>query len=263
MTPTRVDDVHPIDRADAEELASTEYQRLAAQLRSLAAADWDRPTDCPAWDVRAVAGHCVGMMSDFTSFGAMVRRMRAATKAARRDGGAVVDAMTALQVAEHAALTPDGLVATIERRGPEAARWRTGAPRALRAMPMKESVDGRPETWRLGYLLDTILTRDPWMHRIDIARATDRELVLTADHDGRIVADVVAEWARRHGRPFDLDLTGPAGGRFVADGTGGTDGIGGTDGADSETLTLDAVEFCRILSGRAHGTGLLARPVPF
>ncbi|MDQ6724619.1 MAG: hypothetical protein M3066_00345, partial [Actinomycetota bacterium] len=42
-----------------------------------------------------------------------------------------------------------------------------------------------------------------------------RELVLTADHDARIVADVVAEWSTRHGRPFFLTLTGPAGGEFV------------------------------------------------
>jgi uncharacterized protein (TIGR03083 family) len=251
---TSVDEVSPIGRSTAEGLASTEYQRLAAQLRSLDATDWARPTDCPAWDVRAVAGHCVGMMADFTSLGSVIRRMSAATKTAKRDGGAVVDAMTAMQVEDHATLSTDAVVATIERRGPEAARWRTGAPRLLRALPMKESVDGRPETWRLGYLLDTILTRDPWMHRVDIARATGRELVLTPDHDGRIVADVVAEWARRHGQPFDLDLTGPAGGRFVAD---------GADGADRRTLTLDAVEFCRVLSGRADGTGLLAQPVPF
>jgi len=37
-------------------------------------------------------------------------------------------------------------------------------------------------------------------------------MVLTPDHDARIVADVVAEWAGRHGRPFTLHLTGPAGG---------------------------------------------------
>jgi hypothetical protein len=69
------------------------------------------------------------------------------------------------------------------------------------------------------------------------------------------VADVVAEWARRHSQPFVLELTGPAGGRFVVgDGTG-------------ENLTLDAVEFCAslaaILVGRGLGSGLLAQPVPF
>jgi uncharacterized protein (TIGR03083 family) len=251
MTGTRVEEVPPISRADARRLAATEYERLAEQFRSLTADDWEQPTDCTAWDVRDVAGHCVGMLSDFTSFRAMVRRFVAATRAAKAEGGAVVDAMTAMQVAEYAGATTDELVAAVERRGPDAARWRTGTPRLLRAMPMQENVGGRPETWRLAFLFDTILTRDPWMHRVDIARATGRELVLTPDHDGRIVADVVAEWARRHGKPFALTLTGLAGGDFVAgDATG-------------DPLTLDAVEFCRTLSGRATGTGLLAQPVPF
>jgi hypothetical protein len=88
------------------------------------------------------------------------------------------------------------------------------------------------------------------MHRVDITRATGRELVLTAEHDGRIVADAVAEWARRHGQPFTLELTGPAGGTF-------------TRGSDGEAITLDAVELCRIFSGRATGSGLLTQEVPF
>jgi uncharacterized protein (TIGR03083 family) len=249
VTATPIAEVPPITRADARVLAATEYGRLAAQLRSLEPDDWSAPTDCTAWDVRAVAGHCVGMLSDFSSLRTMVRRVVTATRRAKADGVEVVDAMTAMQVAEHAHATTDQLVAIVEHRGPVAARWRTGAPKLLRAAPMQEHVGGRPETWRLGFLLDTILTRDPWMHRVDIARATGRDLELTPDHDGRIVADVVAEWARRHGRPFRLTLTGPAGGEFVA--------------GDGEHLTLDAVEFCRILSGRAPGDGLLSQPVPF
>lgn len=35
------------------------------------------------------------MMSDFTSFSAMVRRVRAATSDAKRSGGPMIDAMTA------------------------------------------------------------------------------------------------------------------------------------------------------------------------
>lgn len=115
---------------------------------------------------------------------------------------------------------------------------------------MKEEVGGKQETWRMGYLLDVILTRDPWMHRVDIAHATGREIELTPEHDGRIIADVVAEWARRHGESFTLTLTGPVDGEYVS-------------GENGEQITIDAVEFCRILSGRASGTGLLNQEVPF
>lgn len=45
------------------------------------------------------------------------------------------------------------------------------------------------------------------MHRLDIAVATGTEPRLTAEHDGVIVADVVAEWADRHGKDFELTLT--------------------------------------------------------
>lgn len=73
---------------------------------------------------------------------------------------------------------------------------------------------------------------------------------LTPDHDGVLVADVVDEWAARHGQPFDLTLTGPAGGHWSV-------------GADGERLTLDAVEFWRALSGRAPADGLLRTSAAF
>jgi hypothetical protein len=106
------------------------------------------------------------------------------------------------------------------------------------------------ERWTLGYLVDVILTRDTFMHRIDLARAIGAELVVDPSHEGRIVADVVAEWARRHGRPFTLHLSGPAGGTYQA-------------GEGGELIHEDALEFCRIVSGRAAGEGLLSTPVPF
>ena len=92
-------------------------------------------------------------------------------------------------------------------------------------------------------------TRDVWMHRVDIARATGQTMVLTAEHDGRLVADLVAEWAETHGEPFTLELDGTAGGTYVA-------------GADGEHVQIDAIEFCRVVSGRATGTGVLAHPLP-
>jgi hypothetical protein len=190
------------------------------------------------------------MLATFTGYLTLMRQMSAATKAAKQSGGTMIDALTAKQVADHAALSTSELIAKVDEIGPHAARWRTTRPTLFRRMPMKEDVGGEQETWRMGYLLDIILTRDPWMHRVDISRATGRPMQLGLEHDGRIIADVVAEWARRHGRPFTLTLTGPAGGEYVA-------------GENGEHITIDAVEFCRTLSGRATGAGLLDQEVPF
>jgi hypothetical protein len=72
---------------------------------------------------------------------------------------------------------------------------------------------------------------------------------LTADHDGRLVADIVGEWASIYGLPFELVLEGPAGGKF-SQGTGG------------ERVEIDAIEFIRVLSGRVPATGVLSNPLP-
>ncbi len=247
MTSTDVAQVRPVVRPEAPALAAAEVARMVGALRSLDAEDWTRPTDCPLWDVRAMAGHVLGMTETFTGFGKLMSTMRAGGK--RAGDGPFIDGLTAVQVEATAGLTEQELTDRLEAAGPVAARWRARR-RLLRRAPMKEEVDGVAETWRMGYLLDVILTRDTWMHRVDLAQATGQPMELTAEHDGRIVADAVAEWARRHGRPFALHLTGPAGSTF-------------TQGAGGEEITMDAVGFCRILSGRGTGDGLLAQKVPF
>jgi uncharacterized protein (TIGR03083 family) len=249
MTKTVIDQVAPIERPEATVLAAGESGRMVDLLRSLDAADWTKPTDCPAWDVRDVAGHVLGMTETFSSLRQFAHDMRAGGKAAKAAGGPFIDGLTGLQVATNAALTQAQLLERLADAGPRQARWRARR-HLMRHMPMKQEIGGVTETWRMGYLVDVILTRDTWMHRIDIARATGRQLVLTPEHDGRIVADVVAEWARRHGKPFMLHLGGPAGGTY-AQGEGG------------EEITIDAIEFCRTLAGRAIGTGLLTQQVPF
>lgn len=248
MTVTPVEQIPAIARGEVTSLAATENARVADLLRSLGDDDWARPTDCPAWDVRAMAAHVLGSMEAFASLGQFVHQMRAGTKAA--GDGPFVDGMTAVQVRERADLSTDELIARIDDVGPRVARARRRVPGLLRKMPMKEEVGGVPEKWRMGYLLDVILTRDTWMHRVDIARATGREMILTPEHDGRLIADVVAEWARRHDQPFTLTLEGPAGGTFTA-------------GAGGEHIAIDATELCRVLSGRATGVGLLTQEVPF
>ncbi|MDK1472341.1 maleylpyruvate isomerase family mycothiol-dependent enzyme [Streptomyces sp. 549] len=236
---------------EAAVLAAEELRRVVDLARSLEPDDWAQPTDCPAWDVRALLGHVLGMMEFSSSFREFVHVFRAGQKAAA--GRPVIDGITEVQVAYRAGLSRQQLLDRLTAAAPRAARARRRLPAPLRAIPMKQETPDGTEFWRLGYLFDVILTRDPWMHRVDICRAIGREPVLTAEHDGRLVADVVAEWARRHGRPFHLTLTGPAGGTF--DVSRGAAPVG--------EITEDAVEFCRILSGRSAGSGLLSQPVPF
>jgi uncharacterized protein (TIGR03083 family) len=236
-----------LDRATAMRLAATEYGRFADLLRMLGPGDWTRPTDCPDWDVRAMAGHALGM----AQMVAAVRSFVAQNAAAARAGGGI-DALTSVQVRKTAHLSPDELVDRFADVGPRAARGRQRLSRTLGRLPLPEAqvVGEQRERWRFGFLFDVVLTRDTWMHRTDISRTVGRELELTAEHDGVLVADVVAEWAQRHGRPYRLRLTGPAGGEWAA-------------GESGEELELDAVDFCRLLSGRGKGAGLLSQQVPF
>ena len=241
-----------IDHKPAMQLAAIEYRRFVDLLRSLDAADWTAPTRCEPWDVRALAAHLLGMVEMAASIREQNRQTKAAAARRERHGGLFIDALTGLQVDERAAMTPQQIIDQFAARADKATKGRSRAPGFIRRrkLPELQHVNGVAEAWTIGFMLDVILTRDPWMHRIDITDATGAELVLTADHDGVIVADIVAEWAARHGQPYELTLTGPAGGEWKR-------------GSHGQSITLDAVEFCRAISGRAPAEGLLTTEVPF
>jgi uncharacterized protein (TIGR03083 family) len=227
-------------------LATEEYRRLLELLGGLDDAAWSAPTDCAGWDVHAIVAHLAGAAASNASIRELRRQQRIGKRL--RPDVDTVDAMNEVQVRERADHPPARLLAEFAELAPRAARARRRIPGPIRALPV---TFGPPlGTKPLGYLFDRIYTRDAWLHRVDISRATGAELVLTADHDGRIVSDVADEWAALHGQPVDLVLTGPAGGRWRF-------------GAGGDRLELDAVEFCRILSGRAAGTGLLTTRVNF
>jgi uncharacterized protein (TIGR03083 family) len=243
----------PVDRSrriagdEVWESAAAEYQRMLALLRTLGDDDWARPTDCIAWDVRGMLGHLVGAAEGWASPRQLIHQYSRGARLLRRgevDGHLPVDGANAVQVRERAGATTAALIARYERATPGAVRWR----RRLHRMPGSMQDDGGRFTMR--ELFEVILTRDTWMHRVDIARATGREMVLTPGHDGRIVEDCVVDWAKKHGRPFSLVLGGPAGGRFDV----------GTGGPHIET---DAVEFVRALSGRGARVEILGTRVVF
>lgn len=228
-------------------LAAVEYRRMLELLRTLGEGDWTRPTDCTAWDVRAMLGHLVGAVEGFANPLEMSHQYRLGAKALNRgepDGKRPVDGANAVQVRERADATTAELIARYERVIPKALRWR----RRLRWIPVSMQDDGGRFTFR--ELHEVILTRDTWMHRVDIARATGRDMVLTAEHDGRIVEDCILDWAKKHRHPFSLLLKGPAGGRFEA----------GSGGPHHE---IDAVEFARAVSGRSVQEQILGTRIVF
>lgn len=235
-----------LDRPTAMRLAATEYTRFLHHLQQLSPGDWAQPTGCPGWDVRAMAGHVVGMAEMAASVRETIRQL----VAAKRRGGVPIDALTAIQVEKEAHLGTAELIELCAQIGPRAARARKRTPGFVRnrTLPERQQVGDRLEPWTFGYLLDVILTRDVWMHRIDIARATGQPLHVTPEHDGVIVADVVDEWAGRHGEAFALELTGVAGGAWPGPG---------------EPVVADALDFCRALSGRGEVEGTRGTYVPF
>jgi len=230
------------------ELAAAEYGRMLELLRTLEDGDWTRPTDCTAWDVRAMLGHLVGAAEGFASPAEMIHQYRLGAKLRKRggvDGHQPVDGANAVQVRERAGATVAELLARYEAAIPKALRWR----RRLRWIPGSMQDDGG--RFRMRELFEVILTRDTWMHRVDISRATGRDMVLTPEHDGRIVEDCVLDWATKHRRPFSLVLGGAAGGRWEA-------GAG-----PGPSVELDAVEFVRALSGRGVREEILGTRVVF
>jgi uncharacterized protein (TIGR03083 family) len=237
-----------IDRRAARQLADEEFVRFADTVASLSPDEWAMPTDCTGWDVRTMVVHVLGSAEAQASVRELVHQLRRGIPLNREiDSHHWVDGMNELQIRERRHLPTDEVVRRLETVGPRAVsgRWRTPLPMRYLPVPF-----GPPIGWKpINYLLEVGFTRDVWCHRIDIHQAIGRPMQLTVDHDGRLVADIVAEWASIHGQPFDLVLTGPAGGTFGQD----------TDGEHVET---DALDFIRTLTGRLPGTGVLANPLP-
>jgi len=158
-----------------------------------------------------------------------------------------VDGLNELQIRERSQLSNDEVVARVEAVGAKAVKGRFGTPLPMRYIPVPL---GDPIGWKpVNYLLEVGFTRDVWAHRIDIHAALGRPMQIDSAHDGRLVADIVREWAEVHGDPFDLHLTGTAGGTF-------------NQGEGGENVEMDALDFVRTLAGRLPGAGVMRHPLP-
>ena len=81
-----------LPRPVAMRLAGAEYDRCAQVFRSLTPAQWAAPTDCPAWDVRQMAAHMLGMAEMAASIRENLRQQPKAAKAVAAGGGLYIKA---------------------------------------------------------------------------------------------------------------------------------------------------------------------------
>jgi uncharacterized protein (TIGR03083 family) len=154
----------------------------------------------------------------------------------------LLDALNQIQVDDRSTATPADLLAELREVGPRAIATRKRLPVIVRAMRLPLPLLG---VVPLGYATDLIYTRDMWMHRLDICRATGREMVQTPQHDGRITALVVRDLARTltpklAGQAVVYELTGSSGGGFRL----------GAKASPTARITMDALDFHLQASGR-------------
>jgi uncharacterized protein (TIGR03083 family) len=197
---------------EAYQLMGTELQRFLALVETLDASDWERPTACSLWNVRDMLAHQAG---GYTS-GAGYKEMIHQYSALPRKGELAEDAVNRRQLAERAGSTPAELIAELRQVGPIAIRkW------AYQFRLAKLVTIPRPDIGSLSlrHLMMVIHSRDTWMHRLDICRATGKRFEQTADHDGRIAALVMRDLAKTLPAKLGVgavrfELSGIAGGNY-------------------------------------------------
>ncbi len=248
MSTTSTAGVTRIRRKEARVLASVEFEKFADLTASLSPQEWATETDCVGWDVRKMVLHVLGSADAQASPLVFLHQLRRGLPLNKEiDSRHWVDGLNELQLRERAGLTDAEVIAQVQAVGAKAVKGRFGTPLPMRYTPIPF---GEPIGWKpVNYLLEVGFTRDVWAHRIDIHAAIDRPMELTPAHDGRLAADIVGEWAELHREPFELHLTGPAGGTF-SQGNGG------------EHVELDALEYIRTLTGRLPGTAVMRHPLP-
>lgn len=248
-------DIPALRHDEATAMARTELDRFLALADALSPDDWLRPTRCTRWDVRQTVAHLTGSAAAYANFSEFRRQgSRTLQTPYRQKGFSKLDAQNQIQVDDRAAATPAELLRELRECGPKSRSFRARLPAAVRALRLPLGLAfplGR--VWvSLGYMADTILTRDVWMHRLDISLATGREMVLTPAHDGRITALVVRDLQQSLGRRLDhavrYELIGPAGGSYV---------VG--RGVPAATIRMDACDFHLLASHYGSVDELRAR----
>jgi uncharacterized protein (TIGR03083 family) len=235
--------IPPVTRHEAYALARTEYARLLALIESLSGDDWHRQTACTLWDVKSMVAHIAGALAGYASWRQFARQYNPLSyRPYRGKFKEPVDYVNAVQVDDRADRTTEELIQEIRAAGPRALRTRYKVPKLVRLLRMPAGAFGLLSA---EYLLDTIYSRDMWMHRLDLSRATGREMITTPEHDGRMVALVVRDLARLLEGTLGeasvaYDLHGAAGGTYRI----------GKHPIPFATIEMDVLDFNVLASGR-------------
>lgn len=229
-----------LTRIEANRLMSSQYEALLTTLRELPPDAWDAVTDCDPWTVKDIVAHLVGWAEGLTS-ASQFRRQLFEGRRRTKEMGNLLNAVNQVQVDDRSHMSPEQLLERWETVIPRFERFRRGAGAIGKVVPFYEgSLIGLTN---VAYLANTIYTRDTFMHRIDISRATSTELRL-GRREKRLLEDVLVDWSRRTGAAARVNLEGPAGGSYVV----GTGAIA--------TIEGDAVEMARVLAGRGRISSL-------
>jgi uncharacterized protein (TIGR03083 family) len=237
------ENIPSVTRQEAYQLARDEYALILALIQSLDADDWQKPTGCTLWDVKSMVSHVAGALAGYASWAEFRRQYSPWSYGPYKDRFTEqVDLINAVQVGDRKGRSTEELISELRAVGPRALRTRSRIPALLRLIRVPDGASGHIS---VGYVLDTIYSRDLWMHRLDISRATGREMKLTPRHDGRIVALVVRDLARSLARKLGgasvvYDLRGIAGGTYKVCGPQ----------PPAATIRMDVLDFNLMASGR-------------
>jgi len=222
---------------EAHTLMRVALERFLALVESLSPEDWGKPTACTAWTVRDMLAHQAGGYASGTGYREMIRQYGTLPK----KGQLPEDAINDLQLRERADRSPAELIAELRQVGPVAAQKWAYQFRLVKPIALPHPVGG---IMSLRHLMWIVHSRDTWMHRLDICRATNRPFHQTREHDGRILALVMRDVGRSlgkklGGRAVILDLAGVAGGVWK---------VG--PGEATASIHMDALDFAIFSSGR-------------
>jgi uncharacterized protein (TIGR03083 family) len=236
--------IPPLTHLEAVAMASAELERFLALVTSLSDDDWEKPTVCSLWNVKQMLAHVTGAAASYARWSEFKRQNSLKVQRPYRASGfSYLDRMNQIQVDDRTSITPGALINELRTVGPRAIATRERLPAWLRAFRVPLPALGGIVP--IGYLTDLIYTRDMWMHRLDICRATEREMVQTSQHDGLITALVVRDLARKltsrlEGRAVAYELTGISGGCWNL----------GENVRPIARITMDVLDFHLFASGR-------------